>query len=201
MQQQATHKQALATLRRLRAQLQQTLASEAASSSDDEQLDSDQGLEEQRALSKDLAIEAGIWIVAPEAKAAQVLLQAGKCLKLGKQVARGGKVLIKLEDSKLSKEATQLIEQYGGKVVERLELTNQGLRKIGTLSKFKEKIAREVLKLRKGNASALQIGRIDYWDKPLGELANMAAAGDKEADTIIKLIKKAGKYAQQYGGK
>ena len=52
MQQQASHKQELATLRSLRAQLQQALASEAASSSDDEQLYSRQALKEKQAFAQ-----------------------------------------------------------------------------------------------------------------------------------------------------
>ena len=61
-----------------------------------------------------------MWIIAPEAKAAQVLSKAGKAVKLGKQVRKGGQVLIKVTESKVGKEATRLVEKAGGKVVENL---------------------------------------------------------------------------------
>jgi hypothetical protein len=46
------------------------------------------------------------------------------------------------------------------------------------------------LKIRKGNASAFNVGRSDYWDKRLGEIANSAAAKDEDAKTIMKLVKR-----------
>jgi hypothetical protein len=40
--------------------------------------------------------------------------------------------------------------------------------------------------------------RTDYIDKALGEIANLAATGDKDADKIIKLVKQAQKKAEKY---
>jgi hypothetical protein len=147
-----------------------------------------------------------LWLVAPKAKAAQLLLKAGRVLKLGKQVSCGGKVLIEIKNSKLGREATQLIERHGGKVVEKVhggvvKLTGKGKGKIGNLIGLKDKSAREALKLRGGSTSATHVGRSDYWEKTLGEIANMAGEGDNEAKTIMKLVKEAPKKAQKYGGK
>ncbi len=65
---------------------------------------SDVDLAEQQELVKDIAIEAGIWIVAPEAKALQLVSKLGKIAKLGKQVTKGGKVLIQLQEKVVGKE-------------------------------------------------------------------------------------------------
>jgi len=40
-----------------------------------------------------------------------------------------------------------------------------------------------------------------YEDLTVGELANMAAAGDAAAETAIKMVKQASSKAQKYGGK
>jgi hypothetical protein len=87
--------------------------------------------------------------------------------------------------------------------IEKLEinLTKKGKQAIGTLDKLKDKPAREALKLRGGNKSATHRGSSDYWDMPLGEVANKAAQGDQQAEIVLKLIKQATKKAQKYNGK
>jgi len=82
-----------------------------------------------------------------------------------------------------------------------IKLTKKGKQAIGTLDKLKDKSAREALKLRGGNNSATRRGSSDYWDMPLGEIANKAAQGDQQAETVLKLIKQATKKAQKYNEK
>ena len=88
-------------------------------SDEDEQQLSSEEMQEGQALLKDVAIEAGTWIIAPEAKAAQLLLKAGKLLKLGKKIKKAGKVLIQVTDSKVSKEAKRLVGKEGGRMVKK----------------------------------------------------------------------------------
>jgi len=76
-------------------------------------------MQEGQALLKDVAIEAGMWIIVPEARAAQLLLKAGKLLKLGKKIEKAGKVLIQVTDSKVSKEAQRLVGKAGGRLVKK----------------------------------------------------------------------------------
>ena len=59
-----------------------------------------------------------------------MLLQAGKVLKLGKQISRGGKVLIPIAESKVGQEATKLIEKAEGRVVEKGIKTQWGGREL-----------------------------------------------------------------------
>jgi len=89
------------------------------SSDEDEQQLSSEEMQEGQVLLKDVAIEAGMWIIAPEARAAQLLLKAGKLLKLGKKIEKAGKVLIQVTDSKVSKEAKRLVGKEGGRLVEK----------------------------------------------------------------------------------
>ena len=77
-------------------------------------------------------------------------------------------------------------------------LSKGGKKKIGNLIEYVSSKARDVLKLRGGNNSAINQGRSDYWDKSLGEIANKAAAGDEDAETIMKLVKQASSKAQKY---
>jgi len=90
-----------------------------SSSDEDTQQLSSEELRDQQALLQEVAIEAGFWIIAPEAKAAQVLLKAGKVLKLGKQIKKGRRMLIQVADSKVGKEATKLVQKMGGRLVEK----------------------------------------------------------------------------------
>ena len=88
-------------------------------SDEDEQQLSSEEMQEGQELLKDVAIEAGTWIIAKEAKAAQLLLKAGKLLKLGKKIKKAGKVLIQVTDSKVSKKAKRLVGKEGGRMVKK----------------------------------------------------------------------------------
>lgn len=73
--------------------------------------------------------------------------------------------------------------------------------KIRNIPEWEHSTAREALLGRGGAASAFREARSDYLDKSVGELAYLAAGGDADAETILKLIKQAGSKAQKYGGK
>jgi hypothetical protein len=93
-------------------------------------------------------------------------------------------------------ETTQNTNQDGG-----VKLTGSGKKAIGNLQDLKDVKARDALKLRGGNNSAINQGDSGYWDKPLGEIANLAGQKDGKAETILKLVKQASSKAQKYGGK
>ena len=95
------------------------------SDEDEPQLSSEE-MQEGQELLKDVAIEAGTWIIAPEAKAAQLLLKAGKLLKLGKKIKKVGKVLIQVTDSQVSKKAKRLVGKEGGRMVKKGSQVGKG---------------------------------------------------------------------------
>jgi hypothetical protein len=69
------------------------------------------------------------------------------------------------------------------------------------LEDLQDTSARDAILARGGNASAFREVRSDYLDKPVGELAKLAARGDDEAVTALKLVKQASSKAQKYRGK
>ncbi|RKZ44405.1 MAG: hypothetical protein DRR16_31400 [Candidatus Parabeggiatoa sp. nov. 3] len=85
-------------------------------------------------------------------------------------------------------------------MVHNCKLTKGGKRKIGNLSDLKDVKASDAIKQRGGGASKINQLQTGYEDMTVGELANMAAAGDA-AETAIKIIKQASSKAQKYGGK
>ena len=102
-------------------------------SSDEESLLSDAQSEENIALLQDGAMEAGFWIVAPEAKVLQLAYKLGKAVKLGTKITKGGKVLIQITDKVVSKEAKVAIAKAGGRVVEKTVKTISGAIKAARL--------------------------------------------------------------------
>lgn len=82
-----------------------------------------------------------------------------------------------------------------------VELTAGGRKKIGNLVDLKDKPAREAVRLRGGGQSQVQQIAGTHQDKAVGELANLAAQGDAQAETAIKIIKQASRKAEKYGGK
>jgi hypothetical protein len=101
------------------------------------------------------------------------------------------KLLQKVSKTKLGLAAVKIAEQG-------IKLTKKGRDRIGTLIQCKDKTVREVLKIRGGNASALTKMRTDYIDKALGEIANLAATGDSDAGTAMKIVKEAKRLAEKY---
>lgn len=79
-----------------------------------------------------------------------------------------------------------------------LELTKKGRQILGNLSSLKDLTLRNGVKIRGGKAGNLNV--IGEWlhDMPITEVANLAAKGNKEASTAIKILKQASKKAQKY---
>lgn len=81
------------------------------------------------------------------------------------------------------------------------DLPPSARRQMGGLEEFQDMSATDAILARGGNASAFNRIRSDYRTKSVGELAMLAAKGDQDAVTALKLIKQASKKAQKYRGK
>ena len=128
------------------------------------------------------------------------MLPGGKAFKAFK--GSGGQLLLNKLKQQIKRQAGKVAGKMGNGATKGLiKLTKKGREKLGTLIDLKDRTAREALKARGGSTSATHMGRCDYREKTLKEVANLAGAGDKEADTMMKLIKKAKTYAGKYGGK
>ena len=82
-----------------------------------------------------------------------------------------------------------------------VELTRGGQKKLGNLVNLKDLDIAEAIRQRGGGQSQVDQLRSDYQNRRVGELANMAADGDTEAETAIKILKQARKKQEKYGGK
>lgn len=60
---------------------------------------------------------------------------------------------------------------------------------------------RDAIKQRGGGAGQVNQVSNDLKDLPLGDVANLAAVGDPDAVTAIKMVKQAASKQQKYGGK
>lgn len=69
------------------------------------------------------------------------------------------------------------------------------------LQAMKDETVAKAIAARGGGAGQVQQVASHLREKALGEVANMAAQGDREAETAIKLVKQASSKAQKYGGK
>ena len=69
------------------------------------------------------------------------------------------------------------------------------------LSPIRNLSAAEAVRVRGGGQTQINQIRTDYHDLSIGELANRAAQGDRDAETAIKIVKQAAKKAAKYGGK
>jgi hypothetical protein len=82
-----------------------------------------------------------------------------------------------------------------------VELTRGGQKKLGNLATLKDLDIAEAIRHRGGGQSQVDQLRSDYHNKRVGELANLAAEGDADAETAIKILKQARKKQEKYGGK
>lgn len=69
------------------------------------------------------------------------------------------------------------------------------------LQAMKDETVAKAITARGGGAGQVQQVATHLREKPLGEVANMAAQGDRDAETAIKLFKQASSKAQKYGGR
>ncbi len=80
-----------------------------------------------------------------------------------------------------------------------IKLTPGGQKKLGNLVNIKDSIVADAIKERGGGQGQVNQVRSDYQSLKVGEIANMAAAGDAEAETAVKIIKQANKKREKYG--
>ncbi len=80
-----------------------------------------------------------------------------------------------------------------------VQITPGGLKKLGNLVNLKNSIIADAIKERGGSQGQVNQLQSDYQSLTVGELANMAALGDAEAETAIKILKQAIKKREKYG--
>lgn len=84
---------------------------------------------------------------------------------------------------------------------DRVNLTPGGLKKLGNLVNLKDDIIADAIRERGGGQSQVNQLQSDYQNMKVGELANLAAEGDEEAETAIKILKQARKKREKYGNR
>ncbi|MBR8838808.1 MAG: hypothetical protein DSM106950_33600 [Stigonema ocellatum SAG 48.90 = DSM 106950] len=80
-----------------------------------------------------------------------------------------------------------------------VKLTLGGIKKLGNLVNLKDDIIADAVRERGGGQGQVNQLRSDYQDLRVGELANLAAEGNAEAETAIKILKQARKKREKYG--
>lgn len=78
-------------------------------------------------------------------------------------------------------------------------MTSGGQKKLGNLAYFKDQTITDAIKQRGGGQGQVNKLRSDYQHLKVGELANLAALGDSDAETAIKILKQARKKREKYG--
>ena len=81
---------------------------------------------------------------------------------------------------------------------DQLKLTPGGFKKLSNLVNLKNRIISEAIRERGGGQSQVNQLRSDYQTLTVGELANLAAEGDEDAETAIKILKQAKKKREKY---
>jgi hypothetical protein len=82
-----------------------------------------------------------------------------------------------------------------------VNLTPGGLKKLGNLVNLKDNIIADAIRERGGGQGQVNQLQSDSQNMKVGELANLAAEGDEEAETAIKILKQARKKREKYGNK
>ena len=80
-----------------------------------------------------------------------------------------------------------------------VQLTPGGLKKLGNLVNIKDNFIADAIRERGGGQGQVSQLRSDYQNIRVGELANLAAKGDTDAETAIKILKQARKKRDKYG--
>lgn len=81
------------------------------------------------------------------------------------------------------------------------ELTQGGEKKLRNLVNMKDISLADAIRERGGGQGQVNEIRTDYQQKTVGELANLAAEGDAEAEKAIKMLKEARKKREKYSGR
>lgn len=82
---------------------------------------------------------------------------------------------------------------------EAVKLTPSGLKKLGNLVDLKDDIIADAIRERGGGQGQVNQLGSDYQNLRVGEVACLAAEGDKQAETVIKILKQARKKREKYG--
>ncbi|MGB5960208.1 MAG: hypothetical protein WBG73_06075 [Coleofasciculaceae cyanobacterium] len=82
-----------------------------------------------------------------------------------------------------------------------VKLTRGGQKKLGNLVDLKDLEIAEAIRQRGGGQDQVNQLQTDYQDLKVGELSNLAAEGDPDAETAIKILKQARKKQEKYRGK
>ncbi|MCT7951629.1 hypothetical protein NG798_17635 [Ancylothrix sp. C2] len=82
---------------------------------------------------------------------------------------------------------------------EGIALTRDAERKLGNLVNIKDEIIADAIRQRGGGQGQVSQLRSDYQNLRVGEIANLAAEGDEDAITAIKILKQARKKREKYG--
>ena len=80
-----------------------------------------------------------------------------------------------------------------------VQLTPGGLKKLGNLVNIKDDLIADAIRERGGGQGQVSQLRSDYQNIRVGELANLAAKRDTDAETAIKILKQARKKRDKYG--
>ena len=84
---------------------------------------------------------------------------------------------------------------------EGIKLTPGSIKKLSNLVNLKDNIIADAIRERGGGQSQVNQLRSDYQNLKVGELANLAAGGDADAETAIKILKQASKKRGKYGNR
>lgn len=84
---------------------------------------------------------------------------------------------------------------------EEVKLTPGSQKKLGNLIDMKDVRMKDAIRQCGGGQAQVNQLRTDYHNQKVGELANLAAEGDTDAETAIKILKQARKKREQYGGR
>ncbi|MCL1468704.1 hypothetical protein [Argonema galeatum] len=84
---------------------------------------------------------------------------------------------------------------------EGIQLTPGGEKKLGNLVNLKDYTIADAIRERGGGQGQVNQLRSDYQNLKVGELANLAAEGDADAETAIKILKQARKKREKYGNR
>lgn len=82
---------------------------------------------------------------------------------------------------------------------DKIQLTLGGLKQLGSLVDLKDNLIADAIRQRGGGQSQVNQLRSDYQNFKVGELANLAAESDEDAETAIKILKQAKKKRDKYG--
>ncbi len=82
-----------------------------------------------------------------------------------------------------------------------IKLTLGGQKKLGSLTSLKDLSIADAIRERGGGQAQVSQIRSDYTTQSVADLANLAAIGDSDAETAIKILKQAKQKRDKYGGK